>query len=433
MTLKKIFISLIISTSFSCGFVQAQEVKDSVRIYFRQGKSALDSTLLNNKESLDRIADSLSYNLVADSVYQLKKVVVTGGASPEGSISRNELLSHKRADVLFDYLSRYAELPDSLMIFRFLGRDWNSLLQSVRQDKKVPYQSETIAFLEDVVERCKNGENEADNNVKRFELLCGGAPYRYAYQNMFPYLRASQLELTYEKIQNPVRIPPVEEVKDSIIEELPVEAPPVVEEPAPIVPQQPVADTLKPFYMAVKTNLLEDLVLVPNIGVEFYIGNKWTIGANWKYAWWKNDRKHNYWRVYGGDLNVRKYFGRKANEKPMQGHHIGVYGQIATYDFELGGKGYMGGVPGGNIFNKFSYGGGIEYGYSQPIAKRLNLDFTIGLGYFGGEYREYLPIDDCYVWQATKNRHYWGPTKAEISLVWLLGRGNYNSKKGGER
>ncbi|MCD8273384.1 MAG: DUF3575 domain-containing protein, partial [Alistipes sp.] len=29
--------------------------------------------------------------------------------------------------------------------------------------------------------------------------------------------------------------------------------------------------------------------------------------------------------------------------------------------------------------------------------------------------------------------HWFGPTKAEISLVWLLGRGNYNEKKGGAR
>ena len=42
-------------------------------------------------------------------------------------------------------------------------------------------------------------------------------------------------------------------------------------------------------------------------------------------------------------------------------------------------------------------------------------------------------IDNCYVWQATKERHWFGPTKAEISLVWLIGRGNFNKGKGGRR
>lgn len=104
---------------------------------------------------------------------------------------------------------------------------------------------------------------------------------------------------------------------------------------------------------------------------------------------------------------------------------MGIYGAIVTYDFELGGRGYLG--------NKWSYHTGIEYGYSLPVAKRLNLDFTLGIGYLGGEYMEYLPIDNHYVWQATKQRHWLGPTKAEVSLVWLIGYGNINKKKGGAR
>ena len=49
----------------------------------------------------------------------------------------------------------------------------------------------------------------------------------------------------------------------------------------------------------------------------------------------------------------------------------------------------------------------------------------------GGEYKEYLPQDGHYVWQSTKRRHWIGPTKAEISLVWLIGRGNTNRPSDG--
>ena len=44
-----------------------------------------------------------------------------------------------------------------------------------------------------------------------------------------------------------------------------------------------------------------------------------------------------------------------------------------------------------------------------------------------------LPLDGHYVWQTTKKRRWFGPTKAGISLVWLIGRGNYNEKKGGRQ
>lgn len=71
--------------------------------------------------------------------------------------------------------------------------------------------------------------------------------------------------------------------------------------------------------MAVKTNMLYDALLVPNIGVEFYVGKNWSLAGNWMYAWWKSDRHHNYWRLYGGDLEVRRWFGRKASENRLQG------------------------------------------------------------------------------------------------------------------
>lgn len=45
----------------------------------------------------------------------------------------------------------------------------------------------------------------------------------------------------------------------------------------------------------------------------------------------------------------------------------------------------------------------------------------------------YAPIDGHYVWKETRRRHWFGLTEAEISLVWLLGRGNYNEKKGGRQ
>ena len=180
-----------------------------------------------------------------------------------------------------------------------------------------------------------------------------------------------------------------------------------------------------PFYLAAKNNMLYDLVLVPNVGVELYLGNNISLAGNWMYAWWSNYDVHWFWKTYGGDLGVRYWFGKAAAEKPLQGHHVGLYGQIITYDFELGQRGYLG--------DRWTYGAGVEYGYSFPIARRLNLDLNLCLGFLYGEFKEYLPIDGHYVWQSTKLRQWVGPTKGEISLVWLLGRGNENSKKRGKR
>ncbi len=401
---------------------------DSVRIYFRQGHSVLEPGLHGNREALKRIADNL--RTYAGPTGRLRRIEVTGGASPEGSVLLNKRLSEKRAKALLEHLSREGGIPDSLLSFTFLGRDWDGLIRLVENDPGVPCRDAVLELLHDIAERCRGGEKAEDANAARLAHFKEGEPYRYMYRKLFPELRATQLCLRYET--TPVRQQPIAAG---------VSFPkPVLRAPAPL--SAPVSAPAfaghtprprKPFYMAVKTNMLYDAIAVPNIGVEFYAGRNWSVGANWMYAWWKTDRKHWYWRTYGGELNVRKWFGKRAQEKPLQGHHLGVYGQLLTYDFETGGRGYIGGKPGGSLWDKANWGAGVEYGYSLPVGRRLNLDFTVGAGYLGGEYWEYISLEDCYVWQATKRLRWFGPTKAEVSLVWLIGRGNYNNRKGGRR
>ena len=180
----------------------------------------------------------------------------------------------------------------------------------------------------------------------------------------------------------------------------------------------------KPF-LALRTNLLYDAVLIPNIGVEVALGKGFTLGADWFGTWLYSNKQHWYWQGYGGYLTARYYFGKAAEEQPFTGHHVGIYGTALTYDVEFGGTGYQAA--------KFGFGGGVEYGYSLRVAESLCLDFNLGLGYQGGEYKKYMPTDDGtghYVWMSTHRRHWWGPTKAEVSLKWLIGPGK---KKGGER
>lgn len=161
-------------------------------------------------------------------------------------------------------------------------------------------------------------------------------------------------------------------------------------------------------------------MLVPNVGIEFSLGRGWTVGAMGMFAWWSDRGRNRFERVYGGEVEGRRYFGSLPEGRALSGHHLGVYAQMLTYDLEWGGSGYL---------SDLSYGAGVSYGYSLPIGRRLNLDFTLGVGYFGGKYKKYTPAGGHYVWDATRKRNWWGPTKLEVSLVWILGDGL--KKKGG--
>lgn len=166
-----------------------------------------------------------------------------------------------------------------------------------------------------------------------------------------------------------------------------------------------------------KTNMLSDLALMPAAGLEVGLGKGWSIGGNVTYGWW-TDRSKFYWRAFAADMGIRKYFGRNMQ---LTGHHVGLYAGIMTYDFELGGRGVI--CDWREEWGRYA---GLEYGYALPVGKCLRIDFSLGVGYAGGVYKEYLPSADGvreglhYVWQSTDRLHYFGPTRLEISLVWNL-------------
>ncbi len=403
----------------ACGTAHAQSGRDSVKIFFRQGYSVLDLHLRDNKKSLESISDTLRARQ-ADSTCRIRKVAVVGGASPEGSVPLNERLSRKRAAVLFAQLSQYVSVPDSARRFEYLGRDWGGLLSMVEADSGVPYRDETISLIRDII--AVGDDGTSPDGVRQVAGLRGGEPWRYMYRRFFPDLRASRLVVAWDRpwsAGTPSAIVSGAESArtGSLI-------------PASLC-QQASPSAPRPFYAALKTNLLYDALLIPNAGAEVYLGEGWSVGAGWTHAWWKNDRRHHYWRIYGADAEVRRWFGEAASRKPLTGHHAGIYAQALTYDFETGGRGYLGGQPGGTLADRATWGIGAAYGYSMPLARRLNIDFVLGVGAHWGRQYEYIPEDDCYVWQATRMKRYLGPTRAEVSIVWLIGSGNVNPGRGG--
>ncbi|MDE5988037.1 MAG: DUF3575 domain-containing protein [Duncaniella sp.] len=418
--MKKLFFLILLA-----GFLQTAHAKsvltDSVDIRFRVAKTNLDPDFANNRHALKRIADSLQ-NGYSDSIYRLTRAMVIGAASPEGSVTLNQKLSEKRAQSIFGYLQRYGKLPENMTTFKFLGRDWRGLRELVRKDYGVPSRERVLELLDEIIYEVDEDSPRAETGFNRLKALAGGAPYRYMLKYLFPDLRSSKLIVWYERIPNPTVIYQKGETvhhRDTLKIEKIVRDTVIVRDTIPrICPKTP-------WYAAIKTNMLYDALLVPNIGVEVAFADRWSVAANWMYAWWDCDKHHRYWRIYGGDIEGRWWFGNLAMEKPLQGHHIGAYGQLLTYDIENGHRGWQGA--------KYNYAAGFSYGFALPIARHLNLDFDLGLGYMWGKYKTYKPIDGHYVWQSTKKRKYFGPTKVEVSLVWLIGTDNYNKKKGGSK
>ena len=417
----------------------AASIQDSLRttIYFRPGYSLLELSYRDNAANMKALTQGIQ-TIKGNPCVQLQHIRILSAASPEGNSALNKRVAKRRGERLRDYLKETLVLPDSIFTVSSAGEDWQGLASLIAREK-TPWRNKALQIIRHTPEWVTRNGKVVDGRKRQLQNLDGGKAWKYMLDNHFYTLRTGAVVVCEVKTLAAESTPSAAEARQeqarpgAHAEARSEQARPESASqspsspPFPAIPSQvhpePQAPPVASYY-ALKSNLLYDALLVPNLSLEASIGSGWTLGAGGMFAWWSKDAKHRYWRIYGGDLEIRKYFGTLAKSKPLQGHHLGIYGDFLTYDFEFGAKGYQ---------SKATYAAGIKYGYSHPIANRLNLDFALGIGYLHSNYKTYVPRDGCYVYQETKKRKWLGPTQAEISLVWLLGKGNTNKKKGGKK
>ena len=165
--------------------------------------------------------------------------------------------------------------------------------------------------------------------------------------------------------------------------------------------------------IVIKSNLLYDALLTPDISVEFSLSSKISVGVEGVYAWWSNDHAHRCWRVRGGWLDASWWFGKASRNYRLAGHHAGIYASIHDYDFEFGGEGWQSRRP--------TFGIGLTYGYSFRLNPHLNLDLNIRAGYVCGNVTRYRPMCDTYAYIGERNNRYLGLTGIGVCIVWFPG------------
>lgn len=469
----KIVLTFLLTMFASLSTLGATTDNDSVKIFFDFGAIFVHTDYMDNKEELDQAISRIREQ--QQNGMAISRVTITSSASPEGAEDVNEKIAAARAQSLSDYLTQHVSLDTSCIQVVNRCVDWSELQRLAQADPRISSNRRLLTYINKVVTDINEGRPAANATIKANMQNISKRDYNYMRRHLFPKMRyaKAQVEMTKaaaDKVvtaqqagnasevtagyqtatprMKPSAIPGYYQVGDTIrrtddallpgetlISEREVSVneyylyPDGTKVPAsqyesshfPTTPTKPTLPTSpKNYYFALKTNLLFDAVAIPNISLEWGFAPHWSISGEYMHAWWKSDVSHKYWRTYGGNLELRYWFGKKAAQKRLSGHHVGIYGGALTYDFEWGGKGYQA--------HKWSTNFGLSYGYSAPIARRLNLDFELGLGYLSGEYEEYEPKGDYYFWQATKNRKFFGPTRAEVTLVWLLGHGNVNKK-----
>lgn len=400
-------IAIMLILTASCIHMHAAETNgtEKIRFHFRFDKTAVDTSYMSNADSW------LKLTKFFERPGKIESIEINVVSSPEGARQRNAYLASERAKAIAEFIITTGEgkIDSTAIRTNITDENWEGLAEAVNLN----YHRHDRNKVLDIIST--EGISDATREW-RLNRLDNGYTWSYLKRKYCPQLReACIVSISFRK-EEPII--PIKEVRQTSIE--PVETGMTCRHeyfPARQSYKEP-----QKVSFGLRTNILYDAALTPNIGAEVHFGDGWAVGATWNHAWWSINESHLYWRIYGGEADIRKYFGKQAEERAFSGHHIGIYGQAFTYDLEAGARG---------VQSKFSYGGGIKYGYSLPVTKSLNIDFELGLGYIGGEYKLYDPEDGCYVWKETRIRHMYGPTKIGVSLVWRIDAGTFVRKGGG--
>lgn len=409
-------------------------VIDSTRIYYRQGYRYVDTSLRNNGNELRRLQI-----IIEEAIHSgtLEKAVIWSYTSPDGTNKANTALAARRADSLESWILRNTVLPGKLLEKNSGGIAWDLLREAVSKSE-MQYKEEVLRILDNTPIWVFDGNSRVVSSRKKELMdLKGGVPYRYMYEHLFPDLRSSIAILLYIRVQEP-------QAEEEIEPAAPEESEPVApeEDMTPVAPQEnvkPVAPEEKaipeagddatsvapekgyePLHrLALKTNIIYDLALMPSLEVEYMINERWSVNAEGEVAWWRKESKHKYYQIATLSPEIRYWFKTK---KRWHGHYVGLFGGGSWYDLENGRRGYKG---------EF-WKAGLSYGYMFPIGRSLSFEAGLGLGFLRTWYEEYLPIDGHYVYQQSSRTNWIGPVKLKFTLVWRLWDEN-RSKRGGER
>lgn len=157
--------------------------------------------------------------------------------------------------------------------------------------------------------------------------------------------------------------------------------------------------------VSLRFNLLHWLAAAPNLGVEWKPYRNLGIMINGTFNMYENEKNLTRYKLYIVNPEIRYYWNEKNTA------YFGAGGHYAVYNIKLSENGMQG----------YLYGGGITGGYKVKLRPKLDLDFTLGVGYSMIDYTPYNLDDGIGVMNSeTRVINYFGITQLGVTLVWKI-------------
>lgn len=158
--------------------------------------------------------------------------------------------------------------------------------------------------------------------------------------------------------------------------------------------------------LRVKSNILPWLITVPNLGVEYVIGEKWSATLDIMFCPWKLSDKFS--------VKTVAIFpeGRWWLKSTQKGSFFNVHLNIAWFNVRANSYRYQ-------DVSRPLLGAGIGYGYRLDLNRRWAFEFEIGAGVVNLKYDRFYNIDNGAL-KDTRVSTYWGIDRASVSVVYYI-------------
>lgn len=405
--LRSLLFCLLTVVALCCPF-HANAETDSVNsdryaLYYYCDRIDLQEDYLDNAMQMARIKDILARSPRIDSI------AIYAYASPEGAPHRNDWLARRRAEVARDFI--LANLPnDSVLlpqniILHPMGENWEGLYEELDSNYHL--------MNRDRVMKIMRADIPTETKKWRLKQLDNGFTYNYIIHRHMPALRVATWLCVYQPIQE--FVPDTMPELNVGLQTLPVPGPSML---------MPVDTVLrkKTTILALKTNLLYDALTLVNYSIEVPITERFSALWYHQFPWWTWGQADNQYCIRFLSIGAegrwwfkpmpRPQIGKSVQRDKLMGHFVGLYAESGKWDFEWGRS----------ICHQGEHWSvGLSYGYSMPLGRYFNMEFSLSVGYASIPYRKFEPSEDYEIlWRDPEKQgrwHYFGPTKAQISLV----------------
>lgn len=394
------FKLLIVSALLMCVCVslRAQEMSDTLNVYFRKENSSFDPYYKDNGDRCDAFLQRLS-RLQTTKGLMVVKLETVGTASPEGDTLFNRLVSEARQKSVYNYLKNHINLPASIIVSKSMREDWETLAKEVEKD---PYITEKSRVL-DII------RSGGGNRLEELQKVDYARPYWYIYHEIFPRIRACRVTFNMDLsglVDDPVIEEPEEiHIPDDIFADIQVDTSLNITIQKPVEFRKLAIKTNVAGWAIGQINVAAEVDLIPHLSISlplYYSGG---------YNYFKETLK---FRGIVVQPELRYYPWLK--DYTNKGFYVGAHLGIGWYNFALNGDYRIQDHKG----NRPAWGGGIGVGYALNFKKhpRWGMEFTLGAGVYDVKYDMFHNVENGAYYKEGVHKTWVGVDNVAITFTY---------------